>query len=175
MENVTENSSGNGMLESKPDHTTDGQTTEKVTDQMTEENTTDRVEDNTQNEEGAVDKKTIASDTGTGLNLVIEYSVGEKIDGFREIHVDVYIESYSLNVTARGNTNYVRVGDETCYFSTDAISYDGTAKKMTHVASHTFTTDTDNATLPIYALWNFNGVYSDKPISAIIVENTINL
>ena len=100
---------------------------------------------------------------------------GEKIDGFRKIHVDVYIESYSLYVTARGNTNYVRVGDETCYFSTDAISYDGTAKKMTHVASHTFTTDTDNATLPIYALWNFNGVYSDKPISAIIVENTINL
>ena len=150
----------------KPEQTTEAPTTEAPS---REEDTSDEMENS------QVEKKTISSNTGTGLNLVIEYSVGEKINGARKITVDVYIEHYSLNVTARGNTNYVRVGDETLYFSTDAITYDGTAKKMTKVASHIFTTTTDNNTLPIYALWNFNGVYSDKTISAIIVENNVEL
>ena len=154
-------------------------TTKAPEDTTTEEPTTEtpsREEDTSDEMENSqVEKKTISSDTGTGINLVVEYSVGEKMDGVRKITVDVFIEHYSLNVTARTNTNYVRVGDETLYFSTDAISYDGTEKMMTKVATHTFTTTTDNGTIPIYALWNFNGVYSDKPISAIIVENNIQL
>ena len=130
--------------------------------------------DDTQNGAPA-EVKRITSDTGTGINLVIEYTVGAKQGSTRTVEVKVYLESYSLNVGARGNTNYVRVGDETIYFSTEAISYDGTAKKVTQFAAHTFTTDTTNSTLPIYALWNFNGVYSGKPISAIIIENNIEL
>ena len=165
--NVTENSSGDGNKTEEP--TTDGTTTEEPTG---EEGTGDLDDGNGATQ---VEKKTITSDTGTGLNLVLEYSVGDKVDGAYKITVDLYIEHYSLNVTARSNTNYIRIGDETLYFSTDAISYDGKEKKLTKVASYTFTAMTDNATLPIYALWNFNGVYSDKPISAIIIENTIQL
>lgn len=162
----TEQNSGDNKTE---EPTTDGITTEE---QTSDEETSDLGDDSTQSQK---EKKTITSDTGTGLNLVIEYTVGDKIDGARKIDIEVYIESYSLNVTARGNTNFVRVGDETLYFSTDAISYNGTEKKLTRVVSHTFTTMTDNETLPIYAMWNFNGVYSDKPISAIIIENNIEL
>ncbi len=140
----------------------------------TNKDTNNDTSNNSQNSAPAETKR-ITSDTGTGINLVIEYTVGAKQGNTRTIDVTVYLESYSLNVSARGNTNYVRVGDETVYFSTEAINYDGTAKKVTRFATHTFTTDTTNSTLPIYALWNFNGVYSEKPISAIIIENTIQL
>ncbi len=150
--------------------TTDGETESRDNGNEETSDSNDEMDGEVQGE-----KKTIASDTGVGLNLLIEYTVGEKIDGMRQIDVVVYLESYSLNVTSRGNTNFVRVGDETFYFSTDAISYDGTAKKLTKIAEHTFTTDTENSTLPIYAQWNFNGVYSEKSISAIIIENTIQL
>lgn len=136
--------------------------------------TNDGTGDGSQNGEPS-EVKRITSDTGTGINLVIEYTVSAKQGNTRTVDVKVYLESYSINVGARGNTNYVRVGDETVYFSTEAISYDGTSKKITLFATHTFTTDTTNSTLPIYALWNFNGVYSGKPISAIIIENNIEL
>ncbi len=168
--------SNSGNVEGGTEHTTTDGENDGTDDEN--EDMSDSEDDSQNQEQGGntqSEKKTITSDTGTGINLVIEYTVGDKANGSREIAVDVYIESYSLNVTSRGNTNYVRVGDETFYFSTEAISYDGTAKKMTKVASHTFTTDTENETLPIYALWNFNGVYSEKPISTIIIENTIQL
>lgn len=153
-------------------NTTDNEQGSKDENQTGEGNTeTDNNMDNDQPGETVI----ITSDTGTKLNLVIEYTVKSKTGNTKEIDVVVYLESYSINVTARGNTNYVRIGDETFYFSTDAISYDGTAKKLTRFAEHTFTITTNNDTLPIYALWNFNGVYSGNPISAIIIENTINL
>ena len=168
---------GEGMTTNRvpAESTTTKPTEDKTTEEPTTETPSREEETSDGMENSQVEKKTVSSDTGTGINLVVEYSVGEKTNGERKITVDVYIEHYSLNVTSRTNTNYVRVGDETFYFSTDAISYDGTEKKMTKVATHTFTTTTDNGTLPIYALWNFNGVYSDKPISAIIVENNIQL
>lgn len=156
--------------------TNDGNRTEEPTTiDMTEEPQTKDEETSDLADEDVKEKKTLTSDTGTGLNLVLEYVIRDGENGERRVDVDLYIEHYSLNVTARGNTNYIRVGDETFYFSTDAISYDGAEKQLTKVASHTFTAMTDNHTLPIYALWNFNGVYSDKSISAIIIENNIEL
>ena len=176
---------GDGTTTNMPDG--DGATTDDGTTDNNQENNTTESTDNDKgdNKEDTNDGDSnknepsetvrITSDTGTKLNLVIEYTVKSKTGNTKEIDVVVYLESYSINVTARGNTNYVRIGDETFYFSTDAISYDGTAKKLTKFAEHTFTITTNNDTLPIYALWNFNGVYSGNPISAIIIENTINL
>ena len=173
-----------GTTTNMPD---DGTTTDDgITDSNQENNTTENSDDNqggnneeqpndSTNDNATSETVRITSDTGSKINLVVEYTVKSKTGNTREIDVVVYLESYSVNVTARGNTNYVRIGDETFYFSTDAISYDGTAKKLTKFAEHTFTVTTSNDTLPIYALWNFNGVYSEKPISAIIIENTINL
>ena len=167
------------------DTSDDGDIEDGTTTDGGENNTTDNTQGGNNDDQGAEDNDTednistetkrITSDTGTGINLVIEYSVGAIQNGSRKIDVTLYLESYSISVTARGNTNYVRVGDETVYFSTDAISYDGTEKKLTRFAEHTFTVNTDNDTVPIYALWHFNGVYSGKPISAIIIENNIEL
>ncbi len=161
----------------EPATTEGGKAEEPTTEGMPDETQTKDEAASDQNSENGseAEKKTLASDTGTGLNLVLEYTVSDGDNGARRVSVDLYIEHYSLNVTSRGNTNYIRVGDETLYFSTDAISYDGAEKKLTKVASYTFTATTENHTLPIYALWNFNGVYSDKSISAIIIENNIEL
>ncbi len=114
----------NNNVDGSDDGIIDGKdTTAKLPDKL-ENDTTDDEKDTTDNQDGQqttddkkndeteapgddgnieeVKTKTIASDTGTGLNLVVEYTVGAKQNGSRSIDVAVYLESYSLNVTARG-------------------------------------------------------------------------
>lgn len=146
--------------------------TEKVTEKNTE--AADTTEDESRsNVSGDNREYTLRSDTGTGLNLVVKYDKQKNSDGSVTVDADIYLESYSLSVTARGNTNYLKIGDETFYFSTDAIDYKGEAKTEFKLASHKF--NVSGETADVSAVWNFNGTYSDKPISTVKIDTNITL
>ena len=162
------------------------QNTEKVSENVTEKATNGESETKKQNESESVTKKgesqtgedtrkVLMSDTGTSLNLIVRYTCEKNKDGTVTVNAAISLESYSLSVTSRNNSNYLKVGDETFYFSTDAIDYKGDAKTEFDFGTHTFTVKADGDTVPVYAIWYFNGTYSDKPINSIIIDSEITI
>ncbi len=117
----------------------------------------------------------VKSDTGTSLNLIVKYSVENNADGSKTVLARIGLESGALSVTARSNSNYLRIGDETYYFSTEAINYKGDAKTTFDFGSHSFTLPAGKDSFELEAVWYFNGVYSDKPIAAINIDTKIEL
>ena len=175
--------------EKNTDVTSDGptaQNTERVSEDNTEKATNGEsatqeqheIESTTKKNEaetGEDTRKVLMSDTGTSLNLIVRYTCEKNDDGTVTVNANISLESYALNVTARNNSNYLKVGDETFYFSTDAIDYKGDTKTEFDLGSHTFTVKADGGTVPVYAVWHFNGTYNDKPINSIIIDSEITL
>lgn len=147
--------------------------TEQPTDANTEGETSGSVTDDGQKEPD--DRIFVRSNTGTDLNLVVGYTVDKHDDGSYTVNADIGLESYSLTVTARQNTNYLKVGDETYYYSTDAIDYKGDQLTVFDFGSHSFTVPAGTISVPLYAIWYFNGTYSQKPMTAIVAEAEIVL
>lgn len=119
--------------------------------------------------------KYLRSDSGTQLNMILEYDVAKNSDGSYSVDTTLKLESYSLRVTARDNSNYVKIGDETCYFSTAAISYSGAEKTTFTLATHRFSVSADKTSVPVNAVWYFNGTYNKVPLTAIVIEGEIVL
>lgn len=134
-------------------------------------------ENPTENENGGTPEgiKYLRSDSGTQLNMILEYDVAKNGDGSYTVDATLKLESYSLRVTARDNSNYIKIGDENFYYSTEEINYSGTEKTTFTVATHKFTVNADGGELPVYAVWYFNGTYNNKPLSAIIIDGKITL
>ncbi len=153
--------------------------TEKPTEQIqvpTEKNTESPTEQGTSKPDGTPEGiKYLRSDTGTQLNMILEYDVAKNENGSYTVDATLKLESYSLNVTARGNSNYLKIGDENYYFATEAINYSGTEKTTFTLSSHRFTVSGEQKEVPVYAIWYFNGTYNDAPLAAIVIDGTITL
>ena len=119
--------------------------------------------------------KYLRSDTGTQLNMILEYDVAKNENGSYTVDATLKLESYSLNVTARGNSNYIKIGDENFYFSTEAINYSGTEKTTFTLSTHRFTVSGGKTEVPVYAIWYFNGTYNDAPLAAVVIDGKITL
>lgn len=119
--------------------------------------------------------KYLRSNTGTQLNMILEYDVAKNENGSYTVDATLKLESYSLNVTARGNSNYLKIGDENYYFATEAINYSGEEKTTFTLSSHRFTVSGAENEVPVYAIWYFNGTYNDAPLAAIVIDGTITL
>lgn len=151
-----------------PTKTSDDKPTEAPTETPTEGNT------------NASDKKPegikyLRSDTGTQLNMILEYDVAKNENGSYTVDATLKLESYSLNVTARGNSNYIKIGDENFYFSTEAINYSGKEKTTFTLATHKFSVDGTKKNVPVYAIWYFNGTYNNSPLATIVIDGEITL
>ncbi len=153
--------------------------TEKPTEQIqvpTEQATESPTEQGTSKPDGTPEGiKYLCSDTGTQLNMILEYDVAKNENGSYTVDATLKLESYSLNVTARGNSNYLKIGDENYYFATEAINYSGAEKTTFTLSSHRFTVSGGQKEVPVYAIWYFNGTYNDAPLAAIVIDGTITL
>lgn len=153
--------------------------TEKPTEQIqvpTEKNTESPTEQGTSKPDGTPEGiKYLRSDTGTQLNMILEYDVAKNENGSYTVDATLKLESYSLNVTARGNSNYLKIGDENYYYATEAINYSGAEKTTFTLASHRFTVSAGQTEVLVYAIWYFNGTYNDAPLAAIVIDGTITL
>ncbi len=119
---------------------------------------------------------TCSSNTGTQLNLVVDWKIETVSPGNYKVTVTVYLDSYSLYCSARTNCNSITVGDYDFVYSTDAIAYDdGTGKHHTQLALKEvlYTAETLPEQLEIGADWYFNGTYSRTPIGMLSASTTV--
>lgn len=155
----------------------DEKPTEPSSEESTEGNTDNS--DNPNNPDDSDNKpegiRYLRSDTGTQLNMILEYDVAKNENGSYTIDVTLKLESYSLNVTARGNTNYIKIDDENFYFSTEAINYSGNEKTTFTLATHRFSVDSTKEKVPVYAIWYFNGTYNNSPLATVVIDGEITL
>ncbi|MBE6547784.1 MAG: hypothetical protein E7667_02740 [Ruminococcaceae bacterium] len=165
--------------ESKTEKPTENSTpapTEKPTEKPSEKPTEKPTEGGTAKPDEAPEGiKYLRSDTGTQLNMILEYDTAKNQDGTYTVDATLKLESYSLNVTARGNSNYIKIGDENYYFSTEAITYSGAEKTTFTLATHRFTVSGDKNEVGVYAIWYFNGTYNDAPLATIVIDGKITL
>ena len=155
---------------------------ESVTESTPAESESDTVRDSESESESAKNGadapesvKYLKSDTGTQLNMLLEYDVAKNEDGSYTVDTTLKLECYSLSVSARPNSNYIKIGDENYYFATEGISYDGDEMTTFTLGTHRFEVSSEDTEIPVYAIWYFNGVYNDKPITAVIIDGAIEL
>ncbi len=172
------NSNGTSDTGSQTDTPTETPT-EKPTEQIqvpTEQATESPTEQGTSKPDNTPEGiKYLRSDTGTQLNMILEYDVAKNENGSYTVDATLKLESYSLNVTARGNSNYLKIGDENFYYATEAINYSGSEKTTFTLSSHRFTVSGADKEVPVYAIWHFNGTYNDAPLAAIVIDGKITL
>ena len=117
------------------------------------------------------------SDTGTKLNLWVDWSIVTLQDGSYKVKAVVYLDSYSLTCRERTGQNQLIIGDTPFIYSTPALSYSKNSgahhTKFTE-AEVIYTADTLPEQLTVSASWLYNGTYSKIPIATIIASVTID-
>ncbi|NCB51124.1 MAG: hypothetical protein EOM54_04480 [Clostridia bacterium] len=118
------------------------------------------------------------SDTGTGLNLVAEWTAAYAGDGNATVTVTLYAESYSLQCSSIYNGGTVVLGGESHSFNTEAVDYDGSAglaKNSLGSVSVTLPLEEDGGlSIPASASWSFGGTYSGTELGLITADGTIS-
>lgn len=118
-----------------------------------------------------------ASDTGTSLNLWLDWSIETLEDGSYKVSAVSYLDSYSLFCGKRTNSNRMVIGDTPFVYSTPAMNYSAdSGRHHTKFAEFSVVYEAEELpdTLTISADWLFNGTYSGKSISTIVVEAVID-
>lgn len=111
------------------------------------------------------------SDTGTGLNLVAEWTLASAGEGNVLVTVTLYAESYSLQCSSIYNGGTVVLDGGSHSFNTEPVSYDGSAglaKNALGSVSVTMPLGEDGAfSIPASASWSFGGTYSGTELGLI--------
>lgn len=144
----------------------DADTSEQPTDTVTEETTgTETV---------IVGRNTgrILSDTGTKLNLFLEWDAARRSDGTALLTVRVGLEYYSLSVGARSGEycGVLTVNGNSRTFETPAISNDTNKPHTTVFAEEQFVFPLSGSgaqSFPVAAEWYYNGSYHGVRIVTI--------
>lgn len=111
-----------------------------------------------------------ASQTGTSLNLLVNWNAVADGFGQKTLYVTVSATSYSLYSAANPNTLELNVNGMSYVATPNAISYGGNTQVTNTLASFQI----PNAVSPamISASWRFNGVISGVPLNTIYASGT---
>ena len=111
------------------------------------------------------------SDTGTGLNLKVDWKTYTAADGTRKLKADVSIISYSIFTSNQYQSITLRVGGSAWSADCPGISYDGPNQITTPAAS--FTVNAPAAGTAISVDWAYRGSYSGKDLGTITATGTV--
>lgn len=118
------------------------------------------------------------SDTGTKLNLIVDYAVTSKDDSTLSVKVNVYVESYSLEIGSRsGNTIFVN-GQGYGFVSNPINHTDNNKTQKTLITTVTIDVPAaigETVNIPISVDWNYRGSYSGQEIEHILAEGTVTV
>ena len=120
----------------------------------------------------AVRSGSFQSDTGTGLNLLVEWKA-YGLSGNYEVAVDVSAVSYGFYTDALYNSIVITVGEQSVALSSPAVRYDGEELVTTPLVSHSL--DADPGIVPISVVWNYKGSYSGVELESITASGTADL
>ena len=114
-----------------------------------------------------------ASNSGTQLNIQVNWAVRTDALGNRTLDTTVYCNSYSLYSVSIYNGVSLTVNGVTYSSTSAAISYDGRSMISTPLAS--FSIPNQPGYLQMSAVWHFNGTYSGVPIGDIVANGAANV
>ena len=121
----------------------------------------------------AIASGSFASNSGTQLNIQVNWTVRADNFGNRTLDATVYCNSYSLYSVAIYNGVSLTVNGVTYSSTSSAISYDGRSMISTPLAS--FSIPNQPGFLQMTAVWHFNGTYSGMPIGDIVATGAANV
>ena len=111
-----------------------------------------------------------ASQTGTSLNLLVNWNAMADAFGQKTLYVTVSATSYSLYSAANPNTLELNVNGMSYVATPNAISYGGNTQVTNTLASFQIPSAVSPAS--ISAAWRFNGVISGVPLNTIYASGT---
>ncbi len=114
------------------------------------------------------------SDTGTGLNLVVDWEARDAGGGDVSITFNVYAESYSLYSSECWNGVTVTLAGKDHSFTTSAISCDANRLTKSPLGSVTVVTAADSS-IPVSARWSFGGTYGGTELPTLTASGTVTL
>ena len=113
------------------------------------------------------------SNTGTSLNIVVNWYAGVDNFGNRGLMVVVGATSGNLMANAIANSVELNVNGMMYAASNNAINYMGGG--MTTNTLATFTIPNVYGTVSITAVWHFNGTYGGVPIGSVYASGYANV
>lgn len=115
------------------------------------------------------------SDTGTGLNIQVDWRAYPSADAGYRLDVDVSVLSYSFYTDALFDSIELDVGGSKAYQSSPKVSYDGKELAVTPLATYSTYTNAVSCTVPITATWNYKGSYSGVELERISASGSAQL
>lgn len=170
-EEITEPATTEKPIETEPTI----ESTKEETTELTEE-TTEATEQTSQEttpsagETGSSGR--FASDTGTGLELLVDWTTYTDDNGTDMVRFDVSIESYSIYVGSRVNGLVITLGGETKKLNTGELIYESGPKKTFLLGSCTM--ELPSATAQAEVSWDFFGSYKNTPMNQITASGEIH-
>lgn len=113
-----------------------------------------------------------SSNTGVGLDLVVDWSAGAGAEGASNVTFSVSLNSYSLYTDALPGALTLTVGSETYNFDTPSVSYDGHTQINTPFATKTVSVPA--GTVSVSAQWYYRGTYSGAYLESITASGVVN-
>lgn len=111
------------------------------------------------------------SDTGTGLNLKVDWKTYADASGTRKLQVDVSTLSYSFFTSPLYQSIVLTLNGESYSADSAGVSYDG--KDLTETPMASFTVDAPAPGTPISVVWHYKGTYSGKALDEITAAGVI--
>ncbi len=115
-----------------------------------------------------------SSDTGTGVNIVVDWIAYSGTDGNIVLETELYVKSYSINVGKIYKGASITVNGESYTIDSPEVKYDGDEQAKSLILSKSFTvpyTGQGSLSIPISATWNFKGKYSGNEIDSVKAES----
>lgn len=113
------------------------------------------------------------SDTGTWLNIVADWSAASDAEGKVQLTLTVSADHYSLFTGALASAVELNVNGEVYKASSAEIQYDGSARRVTPLAS--FTVEAPLGNVPVSVTWHYNGRYSGVELTDIVASDVLSI
>ena len=150
------------------------ETTREETTELTEETTqaTEETSQETMPITGeAGNSGRFTSDTGTGLELLVDWTTYTDENGTDMVRFDISIESYSIYVGSRINGLVITMDGRTKKLDSGEITYASGPKKTFLLGSCTM--EMLSATAHAEVSWDFFGSYKDTPMDQITASGEV--
>lgn len=118
----------------------------------------------------AEESGSFASDTGTALNLIADWTVYTDAAGNRKMDVALSATHYALRTDKSPYGLVLTVNGQRYSADCPALEYDGDGIAVTPL--HTFTLDAPSGSADIEAVWHFKGSYSGQELEQITASDT---
>lgn len=118
-----------------------------------------------------------SSDTGTGLNIVVDWSVREAEMGFITVDVILSVDSEGVNVSSIHNGAVLTINGEEFVFTTPTLqNKSGETSKNEICKTHVrLPYSGETMELSIDAVWKFNGTYSGRELKKITASEQVTI